>query len=868
MAGIDLKSLLANFTNLGGAKDKKGNLIDKKTIDEITKEFTAITDQMDELSDSSSKLASEIKKLKESLKTTSRTSLESKEILDKLKEKREEKNAADKILVESEQEYISLLKNLEEQYGKNEQDLKNYITSEEKYNKTMASKILSASSFARAISSLGDSFGKAISDSKGFSGNFSDEVTSLKKLISLDLAEALKLAAKQVIELNDRLIRFQREQSGTLNARMLGYDVFGNNQGVGSGSLTSLATRNNVSVDQMLESFKSFSQGSAIGLTADLNNSQAALQKFGVEFAKTEKLYGVASGTLQKFSETFLYDFGMPIDKISDTLKKGADIALQAGINVNKFFENMSALGNSTLFTRNGIEGIEKSALVLSKLGLTVSSLEQLANSYDSFSTLIQKQQNAVALGLNNVSTIQNRVFAKIQTGDTPGAAKLLTVAGANDVTNLGQVDKNGIINQQGRESLKAAGYTDEQIKATQRLIIASKKLGASIEDIVNDNLSIDQKNKKIIMEQNDATVSEKFAMLFQKIKGVLIDPLASVLGPALDIVVNSLMAVFTTLEFVLKPVVWAFGQLGKVLTWISIPFKLLSDHITKLSDKISNFFSSFSLGDNPILNGIWETLKTILGVVISIKVISAAKSATSGITDKIFDFIPGAKKFKALRRLKNINKIRNAANAANTISKASKVSKILKGGAITAGLGEGLSYGIDAYTNYKTAEASGASKEELDKLKTKGVAKTTGAVVGGGLGAWGGAAIGTQIGVALAPFTFGISALVGPLLGAAAGSWAGAKAADELTDAMLENNEVLKKADKDPISAIGSIMGGAPSTSKIADIMNAKRLDANDDKKAQQEENMAKAEQTTLKQNIIINQQIDGRLKARVAGF
>jgi len=88
------------------------------------------------------------------------------------------------------------------------------------------------------------------------------------------------------------------------------------------------------------------------------------------------------------------------------------------------------------------------------------------------------------------------------------------------------------------------------------------------------------------------------------------------------------------------------------------------------------------------------------------------------------------------------------------------------------------------------------------------------------------------------------------------------------LTDAMLENNEVLKKADKDPISAIGSIMGGAPSTSKIADIMNAKRLDANDDKKAQQEENMAKAEQTTLKQNIIINQQIDGRLKARVAGF
>ena len=190
--------------------------------------------------------------------------------------------------------------------------------------------------------------------------------------------------------------------------------------------------------------------------------------------------------------------------------------------------------------------------------------------------------------------------------------------------------------------------------------------------------------------------------------------------------------------------------------------------------------------------------------------------------------------------------------------SKIGGGSASLGGGVLAAGF-----EGINAYGDYQDAKNSGASDKQLSNIATKGVAKTTGA----GLGAWGGAAIGTEIGLALAPFTFGISALVGPLLGAAAGSWAGAEAADGLIDAMLENNGLLKKTDKEDILKIASMSSGAPSASRISDIMNAKKLDVNDDKKATNEKAMANVEQSTLKQNIIINQQIDGRLKARIIG-
>ena len=372
MAGIDLKSLLANFTDLGNKKNSSGNKIGTKGINEALTAFENLNKKIDELNKGVIDYNKTIDDLRDKQKTLSRQTKEwgdiEKELIEKSKER---KNLTDELNL-SNKSLDNTLDRLNKNYGISVDAIEGQINAEKEFNQTKLGSIISSRKLSQGFADLTDRLDKAKTSTQGFdklSGEIINEFGTISKIFSFSIEgiiQALKMAVNQAIELNDRLIKFQRDQSGTLNARMLGYDVFGNNQGAGSGSLTSLSARNNVSVDQMLESFKSFSQGSAIGLTADLNNSQASLQKFGVEFAKTEKLYGVNAGVLQKFSETFLYDFGMPINKVTDTLKKGADIALQAGINVNKFFENMAALGKSSLFTRNGIEGIEKYALALS----------------------------------------------------------------------------------------------------------------------------------------------------------------------------------------------------------------------------------------------------------------------------------------------------------------------------------------------------------------------------------------------------------------------------------------------------------------------------------------------------------------------
>lgn len=462
---------------------------------------------------------------------------------------------------------------------------------------------------------------------KGFNsslGDMGDMIEILKSPISA-LALFSQAAAKQVVALNEELIKFQRESGGGLNYESIGFDRYGNNR-EGLKSLSSQASLNAVSESDILASFNAFNQGiGAIGVP-NLEGQQEKLQEYGVSIARINKLYGVSSEKTAALGKILTQQYGYGIKETSDILKSGADIAKKAGLNVKNFFDNMQAIADLDVYVKGGADGLSKAAESLTRLGISAQSLQKTSDSYSGLTDLMQKQQNNVALGFKNLAAAQAGIFAKVQTGDVPGAQEKMLIAAAKDITKY--LDENNKINVQGRDILKAQGFDKETIEAIERLGLKAKAVGASFEEVVKGNyLSESARRKAARFDQEELTIKEKLAKAWASVKAAIIDPIAQVAGPLLGFVIDTVVVTFQTLNTVLTPVVWLFKKVGDIL----------------------NTFSA---------NGaVPKILGTILGVLLAWKAWAMAKSLASSFSNVASNFVGGRRGLgKLVRKIPGYN--------------------------------------------------------------------------------------------------------------------------------------------------------------------------------------------------------------------
>ena len=597
----------------------------------------------------------------------------------------------------------------------------------------------SFNSFENSLTGNTKSLGKLETLTKGFFDNFSRTAgaafSDMGSFIKTGLTNPLtaflvvgELAAAQILELNDKLIDFQRSMGNAIGYSTIGYDNTGNSQ-VGGYSLQQNAGINGVSVEDILKTYNAFKQGSGVIGSVNLEENSKQLQQYGIDVARLNKLYGISSESTEKVSRVLTQQYGKGIKETSEIMEKGAKTAHQAGLNVGIFFDNLSAIADlkGQLFVRGGAQGLEDSAKVLTKLGLGAEKLTKLQESYSGFSELIDKQQKAVAMGLNNVAAAQNKIFAKIQLGKTAEALQLKLISGAKDVQQF--TDKNGQITQQGIQTLSSQGYDKEEIANIERINRSAKELGVSVDQVVTgNNLTEKQRQRLSKINEKELTIKEQLLSMWSTIKSVVVDPLTSILGPIVKLVLNSVAFSFKVLNTALSPLIIRIEKVGNLLNSIS--------------------------GDGALV----KILGSILSLLIGWKLWAMAKEAGSRIKDGIgslFDMMSG-KGGKLGKVGSFLSKSKLGSKAVGLLEKGSgflgKGAKSLLGSGgklFTKGIGWGAlaSLGGEAVGGLISGDAKeGSTRKKVgDTIGTASRWAGTGAMIGSFFGP-----LGTAIGAGL----------------------------------------------------------------------------------------------------------------------
>lgn len=616
---FDFFNSLINGENSSSGGSNNG--LDPNAMKDLQKQFKEFNNTIDDNNDALVALNKQYDTLLTNLKNASSRGEDLSDMLKERNRLEQDHMRLRETAAQAEDEYKSFLQESSKKLGIEVDDVSSKIQSLSSHSKQGKTNY---SSYQRA---MGDSIRSVVEHTKNIK-NFTTAID--------EIGIAVVMAIEQFLSLNDKLIKFQRASGGTLQARGLGFDTYGNNQTGNIGSLRSIAENNNVSIDQFLATFSAFSKdGQVLGLTQNLQQSQVQMQKYGVSVAQISKLYGVSNDTLSSLARNLSQNYGVKIKDLTNLFEDGANKALQAGINVGKFFDNMNAISEQSgnLFIRGGSEGIEKAAFALSKLGLSAGSLTKINDSLKNFGDIISKQNSSTALGLNNFASVQARIFAKLQTGDSSGALVLQQQALAKDIQSRGLRDKGGNITTQGILSLQGAGIGQEEIKSIQRLMRGAEFAGVSLEKYADETkLSTVQLAKRRQFEEQNATFLEKLQMLYSQLKTIFIDPIASVLAPIADILINSLSVSFKVLYVALKPAILIFQIFGNALTKISNVFSFAAKSVELFLDKIG-----IGNGKNAdAMTKMVDILGTILAVVLGISGILLAWRAASLIRSGI----------------------------------------------------------------------------------------------------------------------------------------------------------------------------------------------------------------------------------------
>lgn len=505
-----------------------------------------------------------------------------------------------------------LLKNLSTQTNISIADLQNYIDSITAHGVAATRSAAGTQQFTEVMTRV---TGKLGVDFKSLS------------LELFSLAGVIEQTVEQMVRSNKYLVEASRKTGGTINYKNLGFDAYGSNL-TNTGSLSSIAGMNNISEDDFLQSLSGFSKGNVAG--QDLSKSADDLQRFGVAQGKLMKLYGVSVGDLEKITELSTQLYGKSIKNLNSEFESGAKTARVAGLNVQEYFKNLARAVDlvGEAYVKGGTEGAEKLAMFATKFNTSVDSLVKFGDGFQTITDIYEKQATATALGLMNYANQSAKIFAQYQLGDVKGGAATSIAALAKDLQKY--TDRDGLIDNRGKRALNQLGIDKDQIQLIQRTMQAQKKLNVSFEELADVSKLSAEKQFDYYQEMNrSATITEKLNILWATLKASVLDPIASVLGPALEIVINALVVTFKLLYIILKPVIYGFTVIGKSLSTIS-------NAIAGVAGMIEDFTSKLGISSNKT----WESFNKIINVVgtviagfLVLKGITYALSAAQALT-------------------------------------------------------------------------------------------------------------------------------------------------------------------------------------------------------------------------------------------
>ncbi len=491
------------------------------------------------------------------------------------------------------------------------------------------------------------------------------------------VAELFGFALDQIIALNDELIKFNRRMSQSITATSIGFSNMGNG-GFGMqniGSVNAITSQNGVGVSEFLDSFQAFQKGNIIGLSDKLQESAGALQDYGLTAAKLTKQFSVDATTLGTLTSSLLYNYGMKIEDINKILKDGTDIAAANGVAVSAFFKNLSEASNLSgqIYISKGTAGLEKMAFLATKLNVSISDMAGFASKYQDYNSLYQRQNLASALGMWQVGKNTARIWADIRVGKVGEAFQEYITSAAKDLKRNNYIDDKGQVDFRGIQSLNAIGATQEEIKAIQNLTRAQKETGATFEELtgqVQANLMT-----QIAMEnfqRKNLTIAERFGQLWDKVKALVIDPIASILGPILDVSLTALSDALDILLFFLKPVVWGFQAIGTVLQYVADAFGWVGSVVRKVFDMFSTNF--------PGLTSVIKGLTGAVGLAVAAMITYTAATRAAALAQ---GFSSGT---GALGKIGNL--IMGTASNAPLLNAGTRIGGLFGQGGVLTGLG------------------------------------------------------------------------------------------------------------------------------------------------------------------------------------
>lgn len=417
------------------------------------------------------------------------------------------------------------------------------------------------------------------------------------------IGAAVGAALGQVTELNEALIDLQRATGGMATASRLGFDALGNST-KGMQSLATQAAAANISVQQFGSSLTdlfsgSLKAGQVAGLADDLSKSTEGLKNYAIEAARIEKLYGAKIGPAVS---NLMSNFGLGIKDSTKLVREGADTARSLGLNVQAFTDNLTqATDLAGEFYFKTAEQMTKLAGLATQLGTSVNAIAGGVVKMNGITDLFNKQQQTAALGLSSFSKNLSKAYALQAQGKGAEAAQVQLQSLAKDLIRNGLTDKSGQVTQQGIATASAAGASQEQIQALQKMARNATKAGLALDQAFDPSkLTTAEKRRLEAAEQENQTIAETFGNMWGEIKGALLDPLAQILGPVIKGLAN-----------VLKPIVGIFtafiGIIEDIGLVILTPFMEIFNQITKV---LSDIFTP--------LQNLFNTLRTALAPVIN----------------------------------------------------------------------------------------------------------------------------------------------------------------------------------------------------------------------------------------------------------
>lgn len=434
-------------------------------------------------------------------------------------------------------------------------------------------------------------------------GNIAETFLESFGPIGAIIAQGVSAALGQAMKLNEALIGLERATGGMATAARLGFDALGNSKS-GMQSLATQAAKANISVEQFNSSlgdlFSGALKGGQIaGLKDDLAKSADGLRNYAIEASRIEKLYGAKIGPAVS---NLMSNFGMGIKESTKLVKDGADTAKQLGLNVQAFTENLTqATDLAGEFYFKTADQMQKLAGLATQLGTSVNAIAGGVVKMNGITDLFNKQQQSAALGLSTFSKNLSKAYALQAQGKGADAAKVQLQSLAKDLTQNGLTDKEGQVTQQGIATATAAGASQEQIQALQKMARNATKAGLALDQAFDPaSLTQAQKRRLEAAEMENQTIAETFGNLWGEIKGAFLDPLAQVLGPViknLAAVLQPLVGIFTAFIgiiedvalVILTPFMEIFNQISKTLTDILNPIKGAFDQLrTSLAPAIN----------------------------------------------------------------------------------------------------------------------------------------------------------------------------------------------------------------------------------------------------------------------------------------